>query len=122
MTDKDENYFVKVSSPSELRINLLESSKELITVLYDLENFKKLRKEKAEKITLLSNKAKEISSLINKLKIELPKSYTKEKTKQQEKPKKKQKIVKQETVKAVGELQRLQQALEDIEGKLDNLR
>jgi len=120
MTDKEENYFVKISSPSELRRNLLESSKEMIQILYNLEDLKKIRKEKLNKIQELGMQIKDISDLVTKLKFELPKTSKKGKTKKEKKTDNK-KTVKKETQKAVSELQKLQHALEDIESKLDNL-
>lgn len=111
---EQELFFVRVSNPSNLRRNILESSKEIIESLKRYENLKLIRKEKSENISKLKGDVKEIISLISKLKSKLPKVDIKEE-KEAIVPNKKDFKKEAKTT----ELEKLESELRNIEGKLD---
>jgi hypothetical protein len=69
---EDELFYVGINEPSEIRKNLLLSSKTILNTLKKYEQIKNLRKQKAEYIIQLSSNMREITTLMNKLKSNLP--------------------------------------------------
>jgi hypothetical protein len=68
----DDQYFVQIRDPVDVRRSILGSSKQIIHVLQRYERIKALRVKKLEKISLLRALNKEINLLMAKLKKEFP--------------------------------------------------
>ena len=68
----DEQYFVHVRDPVDIRKHILSSSKQIIQILQRYERIKDLRVKKLEKISQLRATNKEINLIIAKLKKALP--------------------------------------------------
>jgi hypothetical protein len=69
---EENQYFVHIRDPVDIRRTILGSSKQIIQVLQRYERIKALRVKKLEKIALLRNLNKEINLLVAKLKKGLP--------------------------------------------------
>jgi len=69
---KETPLFVGVPNPDSLRKNLLECSKEFLLILKRIENIKIYQEEKNKLISAISNQLKDVKTLINKLKKNLP--------------------------------------------------
>ena len=117
-SDIDDGFFVKISDSTELRRNLLESSRSIVKAMQGYEKVKDIRIKKIHAMIRLKEKMKEIGSLMNKLRIHLPKAHpslihvTRTRLKQsdtaQEEPRPQ-------------DLKELESELEVIEGKLSSL-
>lgn len=127
----DDNYFVGIDSPTALRRELLEGSRDTLKLMQKYYDIMELRKHKAEMVHKLENEVKEIIVLYNKMTEYLPeKSVISKKTtstinkqKMPKKPKapkppKPKPIVKQ---KEMTKLERLESALSAIENKLNTI-
>jgi len=68
----DQKYFVQVENPSEMRRNLLETSRSVIFSLQKFENFKETRSEKQKEMQKLKIVISEISDLMSRLRKMLP--------------------------------------------------
>jgi len=136
----DQNYFVSIGNPTELRKNILESSKKAIYCLQNYQRILLLRQKKQAEMEELRTSLKELLYLnkkfnekLPKYKVEIlhdPKKISKESDAalKQEVPK-----VKQEKVKEVKppkakapprqktELEKLEESLAAIESKLSNI-
>jgi len=143
MAEKEENpLFVGISGGDELRRGMLECSKGILESLKEYENFKSFREEKLGLIRKFRGEVKGISKLINSLRTCLPKvkdvGIKKPEVKKVEKAEvvkvekpgvkkvekikvEKPKVVKIEKPKAKTELEKLEDELRDIEGKLNSL-
>jgi hypothetical protein len=73
--EKQEDFFVGIYDPVDVRRAILESSKEIISSLQSYEKLEKLRYEKLANINKMKTIMKELDLLITKLKTKLPKSY-----------------------------------------------
>ena len=71
---EEDVFFVGIQDPIELRRSVLESSKDLLHYLSRFERFKNIRNEKAEHIARLKDVTSEIRTMVNKLRIALPKT------------------------------------------------
>jgi len=71
---EEEPFFVGIPDPVEIRRSVLESSKDLLHYLSRFEKFKHVRNEKAEYIAKLKDVTAEITKMVNKLKMALPKT------------------------------------------------
>jgi hypothetical protein len=69
-----DKFFVGIKNPVNTRRLLLNSSKDLLDALKDLENFENLKQEKAKYIIELKKVLDEIMVLNKKLKSHLPKT------------------------------------------------
>jgi hypothetical protein len=134
---KQDVLYVGLPSPIELRRTILETTKDAVEMLQKYEKFRAVREEKIVIINQLQEQIKEITKLVNKLKLEMPKVDIRIKLHQEEemvekeikaskeaaKPKKKEakKAVKKEAVKKtreLSELEKLEAELSHIEQKL----
>jgi hypothetical protein len=75
---KKESLFVKVPEPKSLRINILESSKDILGALTKYEVYKKTREEKKVLLEKVRHTLKEVSKTITVLRNSLPKINIKE--------------------------------------------
>ena len=114
MTQEEDLLFVNVAGSDELRRELLESSRNIVEILKNFENFKSLNGEKYKQIANLKSKLNEISRLMNQLKTVLPSVKMKA-----HKKAKKEEV--RPVVEPVSELNALEQELNDIESKLRTL-
>jgi len=73
----EEDFFVGLNEPTEIRRNLLEASKLVIQNLQRHEKITLIREEKLRKIKALSNDIKKIKVMSNELKDLLPKTSIK---------------------------------------------
>lgn len=72
---EEEEYYVNVREPAELRRNLLETSRQVVLSLQKYEHFKVSRKR--EELDNLKRTLREINELIGRLKKEMPAKKTK---------------------------------------------
>ncbi|MFW6230413.1 MAG: hypothetical protein ACOC32_00115 [Nanoarchaeota archaeon] len=74
-TPKNPNvFFVGIQETKDLKRAIIEATRDSVVFLQKYENFLKIRKEKNEAITLLKKTVKEITSMVNQLKKQLPES------------------------------------------------
>ena len=133
MKHNNELFFVQIPEPLEVRRNILEILKEILSTLQMFEKFKEIRHRKLENIHNLRMLLRQANRMIGDLKGKLPQTDLKavvvkeakphaekdmkqkpsqtQSSKQEEKPKKKN----------LTELERLESELSAIEGKLKNL-
>ena len=74
MDPENNDFFVGIYSPSDVRRNLLECSREMIQILKSYENIKKIREAKLKRTQQLKTVIRELDLLFSKLKAELPKN------------------------------------------------
>ncbi|MBW2983660.1 hypothetical protein KY361_00940 [Candidatus Woesearchaeota archaeon] len=125
---KGENvFFVGIKDPDDLRRNVLETARGAIQTLQLFEKFRNIRDEKIKAINQLKSDLREVTRLVSKLKTALPKAKLRVKLHEHErlkggkaKRKKKPKEVVVEGA-AKGELEKLEEELSAIEGKLGGL-
>lgn len=72
VAEKEDPLYVGISNPSNIRRNVLESSKDLLGVLKQMEKIKEIRAEKRKNIDALQTAIREIKSLLLKVKKRLP--------------------------------------------------
>jgi uncharacterized protein YjfI (DUF2170 family) len=130
-TNSLTNYYVTINDPVDLRINLLESSKDIIYSLQDYRDIVNLRKQKLKHMAHLKNLMIEITKLTNKLQKALPKhsiskvssrkSSVKE-FKEEIKKIEETKIEKPVPVKKDNKIDKLTNALDSIETRLKELK
>lgn len=134
----NELFFVEVKDPGEVRRNILETLREILSVLQRFEKFNNIRQEKLEKIQKLRILVREANKMLNELKRSLPqtnlraavvketphhvnqvshKKKKKGKSANEEKAEKQVKMPK----KQMTELEKLESELNAIEGKLKSL-
>ncbi|MBW3013377.1 hypothetical protein KY325_04240 [Candidatus Woesearchaeota archaeon] len=121
--EEKEVFYVGVTDPAELRRDVLESIKDIITILKTYENFKSVREEKAKQTLKLKDLVAQITLLINKLKRELPKTRIRAKPEKEIKAIERKEEVKMVQVprKKMSEIEKLEAELTDIEKKLSLL-
>lgn len=71
---EDQQYFVQIRDPAEIRRGILGSSRQIIQILQRYERIKVLRVKKLEKLAKLRALNKEINLLVAKLKKTMPAS------------------------------------------------
>jgi hypothetical protein len=132
---KEEVFFVGIKDPIGLRRSVLEASKDVVQSLQRFEKFTVARRKKRESVEQLKETVKETVRLIAKLRKNLPKGglrmapVHKPKPVPKPKPVKHKKahkaavpsIKKQLKPKDLGELEKLESELGDIESKLGSL-
>jgi uncharacterized transporter YbjL len=132
MAEKDNAFFVGVKDPIDVRRNILEVAKDSIQTLQMFEKFRGIRDEKVKQVAQLKSDLREITRLLSKLKSSVPKANLRIKLHEHELMSvgedlgvKKKKAKKGKEL-AVGpspknELQKLEEELSAIEGKLGKL-
>ncbi|MFH0868210.1 MAG: hypothetical protein V1831_02770 [Candidatus Woesearchaeota archaeon] len=126
--ESENNLFVEVRGPEEVRRDILESLKEIVENLQRFEKFKEIRKKKIAHINKLEKIVKEINKIVPNLKTSLPE--TKIRIVNVSKPQKNKKSNSVKTkdareepqTKPLTELQKLESELNEIESKLGSLR
>lgn len=112
----EEQYFVQIRDPLDMRRSILGSSKQIIHILQRYERIKDLRVRKLDKISQLKAMNKEINLIIAKLKKKFPEAGFRVKLgKEEKKP-----SVKKSRVSG-NELYQLESELRQIEKKLGKL-
>ena len=116
----NELFFVHVREPSEVRRIILESLKDILEMLQRFEKSRHTRHEKLVKIQKLRVLMKDANKLIGDLKAKLPQTSLKgAAAREDSKPKKPaKKKEEQQPKKGKSELERLEEELSAIEGKL----
>lgn len=116
--------FVGITSGNELKMSMLECSKNILESLKDYESFQNLRDEKINLINQFKNDVKEVSRLINALKRSLPKvngmEIKKPEVRKAKEEKQKDSEEKRPMIKT--ELERLEEELNALENKINSLR
>lgn len=110
-----EGYFIRLHNPKDMRRGILENTRDVLKVLQDYENYKKLRSQRTELVSSFQGEMNEVRAMMQQLKRSLPKVSVKtaakkkvsSRTKPAEKPDK--------------ELNKIEDELADIEKKLGNL-
>lgn len=69
----DDAYFIQIAEPSEVRRNLLESSKHVLRCMQSFEHVMQVREKRIHKAQELRNLLRETSILISKFKQRFPK-------------------------------------------------
>ena len=129
---KDEDvFYVGVKSPDDFRKDLLEGTKSVIHLLQRYERFKKVRIEKIEETLKLREVISELMLLNKKLKASLPQTKLRNLPKinlpEFEEPRKVkakdtlQKMKVEQAVRSRSDLEKLEEELNFIEGKLGNI-
>ena len=71
---EEEVFYVGLQEPVEIRRNILEVSKDMVNYLQHFERLKTLRKEKQEAVHRIREDVKHLKTLINKLRMIMPKT------------------------------------------------
>ena len=129
-------FFVEVRDPAEVRRNILETLRQILSVLQRFEKFKGIRDEKLQKIQKLRILVREANRIANELKSRMPQTnlraaavketkhiqrVSRHSHKKKEREAKEAKPEKQPKPKKLTELERLESELSAIEGKLKTL-
>lgn len=112
----EEQFFVRIRDPLDMRRNILGSSKQIIQILQRYERIKELRVNKLEKISQLKSLNKEMNLMIAKLKKEFPEAGFRISLGQED-----QKPDVNKSRISGDELYQLEAELKQIESKLGNL-
>lgn len=127
MAKEESVFFVGIKDPDEMRRNILETAREAIQTLQLFEKFRNIRDEKVKAINKLKSDLRETTRLVSKLRNSLPKARLRVKLHEHEKLKggkaKRKKKSKEVVVEgaAKGELEKLEEELSAIEGRLGSL-
>jgi chromosome segregation ATPase len=132
MTDKDI-FYVEIHHPVDFRRSLLEASRDLLRALQKFEDLKSVRADKMKEIAKLKSTVKDINSILNQAKnqvpalnIKLPEPpKAKEKPKEEKKPAAHAHNIKKKDIKVQYKAQRdvtdLEKQMKEIESKLGSL-
>ena len=131
MKQNNELFFVQIPEPSEVRRNILETLKEILSTMQKFEKFREIRHKKLENIHKLRTGLRQANKMIGDLKSKLPQTDLKAVVLKEPKPQT-EKVPKQKTdsvqkqepkpkKKELTELERLESELSAIEGKLKNM-
>lgn len=128
---KNEVFYMGISNPIEIRKNILESARDMVQFLQMFEKFRIIREEKKQATILLKKHIKELNILTNKLKVALPKTSFRTKSKTEETPEIKEpqkiEIIEEEPKKSeipdidIDDIEALESELKEIEDKLNFL-
>lgn len=123
MSDKDnkEVYYVNIRNSHDLRRGILETSKQVIEGLHQFEKFKKLRAERIKAMEELILTFKDINDLSAQIKIDMPKI----KLPPQKKPEKEPiipSVKKPNKHESPEELKKLEEAIAQIEDRLNQIQ
>ena len=122
MAKKNQEFFVNLQDPISFRKSILETSRESIHLLQNYEKLKQIRKDKLQLMHDLNSTMKELFTLSQRLKLQLPKvSPKKSKPVKKEEPVKKLAPKKLNPPKAKSALEKLQLELEEVENQLKEL-
>ena len=123
--DPKEIFYVSISNSHNLRKNILEASKGVIENLHSFEKFKLIRAEKIKSMEQLIIVFREINDISAQIKIDMPKiklpavwKSKKDKKKEEEEPEK-EKEFKHESE---DELAKLENAIAQIENRLQEIK
>lgn len=123
MAKKEENpLFVGITSGNELRKSMLECSKDILESLKEHEKLKSVKEEKMKLFNKLRGNIKDISRMVNSLRMSLPKVKEAEVKKPEAKGIKAEKPrIKIEKPREKTELEKLEDELGEIENKLNSM-
>jgi len=121
MEPKEEDYFVGIYDPLDVRRNLLESSKEIIKSLQAFDKVESVREEKLKLFKEMRRVMAELDLLVSKLKTKLPKSYLR-KAVEKNNVSSLRKIQYPANKKFSSELERLEQELRNVERELSSMK
>lgn len=131
---ESDTFFVGVDKPVEVRLNILESSKQMIEILKHIEKIKGIRTEKQETMLVLKAKLDDLNKLVRKLNLTLPKTHLRAKEKVKQKRKKtvsskarnkknlKKKVKSKVESKAKPTISKLDKELMEVERQLSKLK
>lgn len=123
-----EDIYVGIDNSNQIRVNVLESIRDLIGVLKSVEKINLLRQKKADTVSLAEIKLNDLKKIIRRLQTLIPaykisslsikKKVEVPRTKKIERIKKKEKT----ETKKLSEIERLEKELRDIENILSKLK
>jgi hypothetical protein len=116
--EEDNDLFIRIEGSSEVRKELLGCSKDVLSTLQDFERINELRKKKIEQVLTLKQTLLEIKKLNSLLKEKLPSKNMRVK---QGKSKKTTLIVKKEEKKDTHQIKQLEEELNEIELRLNDM-
>ncbi len=124
-TDENNNFFVGIENPMEMRRQVLESSKKLVEVLKKFESFREKREQKLLLMEKLKRTLSEINRMNAKLRAAMPKTNLRVPHQLlgiPERPKAGPSKAAEKEELPAGEMERLEMELQDIESKLGKLQ
>jgi len=113
----EEDYYVNIREPADMRRNILETSRQVVLALQKYESFRIKKSRKKDELESLKRTLREINDLIARMKKELPAR----KIKSLPKPIPERKVVSVQKAKKP-EIASLEKDLADIERKLSGIR
>jgi hypothetical protein len=119
-----EEFFVGLHNSLDVRRNILESSRDMIHTLQSYQKISEVREEKFRRVQQFKTVMEELKLLTNKLNKALPKVQIKEvETRAKETFEKKQRAPKVEvsSKSSISDLEKLEEELSKIEGRLSRL-
>lgn len=122
---KKEDVYIGVENSDQLRVNILENMKEIITFLKEIEKIKLLRQKKSNLISLTEIKIEELKKIIRRLQSLIPANKIASiKLRKEKKPvlKKIERDVGKPVIKKLTEVERLEEELRTIEEMLKKLK
>jgi len=117
---RDDNFFVGIYDPVDVRRNLLESSKEIIKSLQSVERLESIRNEKLKLFRKKKELMNELDILVSKLRDRLPKAYLRKALDNKELLASKPLYTSKQ--KFSSELEKLEQELRNVETELSSLK
>ena len=120
------SYFMRISTPSDIRRQILENSKSVIETMRRFEKIKDLRAERYNSIIKLKHLMSELSEIVSRLRSSLPQPKTTPFIKRRFTRKAKAAVVAKpaapaKTPKPKSDLDKLETELSEIESKLSKL-
>jgi len=119
MKDNKEVYYIHIRDSHDLRRGILETSKQVIETLHRQEKFKKTRAERIKTIEDLIVIFREINDCGAQMKIEMPKVKLPKQLKEEKKP---AETIKKFSHETNDELQKLEEAISQIESMLTEIK
>jgi hypothetical protein len=119
--EKEDDYFVGIYEPLDVRRNLLESSKEIIKSLQANENLQRTREMKLRLYREMKRIMEELDLLISKLSKRLPKSGLR-KALENDSKKISHRVIQVNNPKFNSELEKLEQQLRNVEKDLSSFK
>jgi hypothetical protein len=121
-----EEFFVGLHNAMDVRRNMLESSRDMIHTLQSYQKITEIRQEKMKRVAQFKTISEEIKMLVNKLNKSLPKVQVKEievraKETFDKLPKKESRTEFSRTGSEKSDLEKLEEELAKIEGRLSKL-
>ena len=122
-----EEYFVEIVDPGEVRKNILETLREILNLLQQFEKLKQIRQQRMQAVQSLRTSMRSAHKMMGNVKSMLPQTSLKASSVKEEKKEKphaagkKHEEKEKKVVKKATEMERLESELSAIESKLRSL-